>query len=98
MISCIINGKVYTLKVLKSEKEKVTGLKDYPELGDREGLIFVYDKPVRRNFTFSDISYPCIIYFLDAECNIVDRQKTVPFQKELVIPRFAFKYAIEICN
>jgi len=98
MISCTINGKVYTLKVLKSKKEKARGLKDHPALGDREGLIFVYDKPVRRNFTFSDISYPCIIYFIDAEYNIVGKQNTVPFQKELVIPKFEFKYAIEICD
>ena len=95
MINCKINGKQYRLRLLISEADKASGLMKYL-INSKEGLLFVYDTDVQRGFTFRNIHYPCIIYFLSEDFKILHKEKTKPMQRRIVHCPEKFRYAIEI--
>lgn len=96
MIRCKVNGIVYMLDVLMSDKAKQQGLKRYPLLADDQGVIFVYEKDNMSKYDFSEIGYQCRILFLDSNFKTIYQELTKPYQSKLVSCTQPFRYVIEI--
>ena len=80
---------------MASEADKAAGLMKYL-INSNEGLLFSYDEDVQRGFTFRNIPYPCVIYFLSKDFKILHKEKTEPMQRRIVHCPEKFRYAIEI--
>jgi uncharacterized membrane protein (UPF0127 family) len=80
-----------------SKEDKMLGLKGF-KIDSRSGLLFCNNRDVNFNFDFSSIPFKCIVYFLDKDFKVVDKKRTDPFQKNICIPKQAYRYAIEIMD
>jgi len=85
----------YTLWVADTPLKKIRGLKNIRSLPNKCGMIFVYDKPVKNNFTMAGVKIPLTIMFLDKNFNILNVVKAKPGEKS-IFPNCEYQYVIEI--
>lgn len=69
-----INGKKLSLEVAKSVNKQSRGLSNRNNLGDNEGMLFIFDKSDYLQFWMKDTLIPLQIIFVDG-CKIVDVQE-----------------------
>ena len=95
-INAIINGKKYKLWVA-NDKEKIRkGLSNIDAIPNLTGMIFIYNKPVKNNFTMKETRIPLDIIFLDKKLKVVDFHSCKPFQIDPVKPKRHYSFVIEI--
>ena len=95
-INLNIGGKMYNLWVADTEKKRRTGLSTIDNLPDNSGMIFLYDKPTKNNFSMRETSIPLTLIFLDEKGKTVHQEKCKPFHKNLIKSSKPYKYVIEI--
>lgn len=67
----------FRVKVAKTDKEKQIGLSDTKKLGEKNGMLFVFDTPDKYSFWMREMDFPIdIIYIKDTE--VVDVIENVP--------------------
>jgi uncharacterized membrane protein (UPF0127 family) len=91
----LIKGRTYRLWVADTEAKKRKGLRGILGLPRHHGMIFVYDKPVKHDFTMMGVKIPLTIIFLNKAFQIVDIKKAKPGQRR-VEPSKEYCYVIEI--
>lgn len=69
-----INGKKLSLEVAKSVNKQSRGLSNRNNLGDNEGMLFIFDKSDYLQFWMKDTLIPLQIIFVKG-CTIVDVQE-----------------------
>jgi uncharacterized protein len=95
-IELVINNKVFSVEVARTNEEMSLGLMFRKHLGEYEGMIFVYTEYVRGAFWMRNTEIPLSIAFITKEGRIVDIRDMVPFSEEPIAPPEAYVYALEV--
>lgn len=86
------------LEVARTIEEKSTGLMNRTELGESNGMIFVYENPEEVTFWMMNTFIPLDIIFIDENYKIIKiYENTIPDQTEERYPSTSeIKYVIEV--
>jgi uncharacterized protein len=91
-----IRGKKVRAEVARTEAEKARGLMFRQELGEDEGMLFVYEKEAFLSFWMKNTPLPLSIAFLDKNGVIVDIQDLVPFSLRTRVSAYPARFALEV--
>ncbi len=98
----IIDGEityVLTVAVADSGESRSQGLMNIADLGDLDGMLFVWDSPTTTSFWMKDTILPLDIAFFDQDFALVDNFEMAPCI-ETDCPNYpaagAFSYAVEV--
>jgi uncharacterized membrane protein (UPF0127 family) len=69
------NALNFTCEVARTSKERTRGLMDRKELGEKEGMLFVYDTPQNVNFWMKDTPIPLDIIFILENLTVISVQE-----------------------
>jgi uncharacterized membrane protein (UPF0127 family) len=90
---------VLTVAVADTSETRVQGLMNIADLGDLDGMIFVWDEPTTSSFHMKNTILPLDIAFFGEDLALVDNLSMVPCA-ETACPSYppvgAFLYAIEV--
>jgi uncharacterized membrane protein (UPF0127 family) len=93
-----LGGVAWTVAVADTPAERFRGLRGVRDLGDLDGMLFVFDTTSSSAFTMRDTLMPIDIAFFDSTGELVDRLEMVPCNSE-PCPRYrasgSFRYALE---
>lgn len=79
----------FSLEVADTYKERQIGLSDKKSLGDRKGMIFLFDEPTIPAFWMKDMDFPIDIIFLNGNRVVsVFRNVPAPENKEERLPTY----------
>jgi uncharacterized membrane protein (UPF0127 family) len=73
-----VGGETWLVAVADTPDERSDGLRGIEDLGDVDGMLFVYDEEVTNTFTMRDVTLPLEIGFFDADGSLVDTQEMAP--------------------
>ena len=94
----VIGGDRWTVAVADTPSERAQGLKGVVDLGDLDGMLFVWDEPTTTGFTMRDTLMPIDIAFFDDAGTLVSRLEMVPCT-DASCPAYQaegrFRYAVE---
>jgi len=76
-----INKQTFTVFVAKTEKEKEIGLSGRNSIGDKQGMIFTFDKPDYYGFWMRNMKFSIDIVYLNNK-QIVSIFPNVPYPKD----------------
>lgn len=96
----LLGGFAYTMQVADEPVEHQRGLSGAEPLGEREGMLFVYDQPESLCFWMKDMRYALDMIWLDQEKRIVHIEREVApetFPSSFCSPEQA-QYVIEVAN
>ncbi|MBN1835859.1 MAG: DUF192 domain-containing protein [Spirochaetales bacterium] len=91
-----IGGEPFLLEVARTEEEKRTGLMDRNSLGEREGMIFVYEDDQHLAFWMKNTPIPLTLAFLSKDGEILQIEELKPFSLKSVVSERAARYALEL--
>jgi uncharacterized membrane protein (UPF0127 family) len=91
-----INGTVLRVEVARTDAERERGLMFRKSLGEREGMLFVFEKDERLAFWMKDTPLPLSIAFLSSEGKILEIEDMQPYSREQIRSRFSARYALEV--
>ncbi len=95
---CFQEGCFYP-EVAKTAVQKQNGLMGRKQLGDAEGMLFVYDSEIRPAFWMKNMLIPLDFVWLDRKGQVVDLHRDVPpCGKECpsIVSRAPLTYVLEI--
>jgi uncharacterized membrane protein (UPF0127 family) len=61
----------FSVDVVKTQEDQEKGLGGREKLGEKEGMLFVYDKATVRHFWMKDMRFPIDILFVGTEGTVV---------------------------
>lgn len=70
-------GETFKVKVAKTEKEKQVGLSETKKLGEKDGMLFVFNAPEKYSFWMRDMDFPIDIIYIKGD-EVVDVIKNAP--------------------
>lgn len=79
-----VGDKKYTVKVAKTEEEKIQGLQEVTSLGEDEGMLFIYDEPQEMAFWMKDTEIPLDIIFIDEDEEVISVHRGIPYDETLI--------------
>ena len=91
-----IAGQSFRVEVARSEEQKKQGLMHRQSLGQREGMIFVYDTDQHLAFWMKDTPLPLTLAFLSKEGEILQIESLKPLSLKSVISRRAARFGLEL--
>jgi uncharacterized membrane protein (UPF0127 family) len=91
-----VKGERIRVEVAQTEEEKARGLMFRENLGQNEGMLFVYGRQEILTFWMKNTPLPLSIAFLDQRGKIVDIQDMEPFSLQTHFSSFPAKYALEM--
>lgn len=93
-----VGGERWLVAVADTSDERSDGLRGIENLGDVDGMLFVYDEEVTNTFTMRDVTEPLEIGFFDGDGLLIGIQQMVPCLED-ECPSYAapspFRWAIE---
>lgn len=95
----VINGVKIDALVADTESSRDQGLMGIKNLGQNEGMIFVFERPGDYAFWMKDTLIPLDILFISENNTIVNIQQMEPCTQdpcELYVPSSEIMYAIEV--
>jgi uncharacterized membrane protein (UPF0127 family) len=95
-ISVRIGGAQFRIEVARSEQEKERGLMHRRTLGERSGMIFVYEADEHLTFWMKDTTLPLTLAFLSSEGEILQVEELKPLSLKPVTSARAARYALEL--
>lgn len=66
-----IKGTYLTVEVADTDREKVMGLSNRPNMGDGEGMLFVYKEPTQPSFWMKEMLFSIDIIWIGSDKKVV---------------------------
>jgi uncharacterized membrane protein (UPF0127 family) len=91
-----IGGEEFRIEVARSEEQKTRGLMHRRSLGERSGMIFVYESDEHLSFWMKNTTLPLTLAFLSGEGEILQIEQLKPLSLKPVSSSRAARYALEL--
>jgi len=91
-----IAGVQFRVEVARSESEKARGLMHRRVLGERRGMIFVYDADEHLSFWMKNTKVPLTLAFLARDGEILQVEELKPLSLRPATSLRAARYALEL--
>ena len=95
-IEISLKGERFVVEVARTDEERRQGLKYRDRLGEREGMIFVFESDQRLSFWMEDTRVPLSIAFLSKSGEILQIADMEPFSRAITRSKFSCRYALEL--
>ena len=91
-----VGGEAFDVELATTAEQRRQGLMFREQLGEREGMLFVFDEEQTVSFWMRDTPLPLSIAFIDARGVIVHVADMVPYSEAPVPSRYPVRYALEV--
>jgi len=91
-----IGGVEFRIEVARSEEDKARGLMHRRSLGERSGMIFVYEADDHLSFWMKNTTLPLTLAFLSREGEVLQIEELKPLSLKPVTSARAARYALEL--
>jgi uncharacterized protein len=91
-----IGGEEFRIEVARSEEQKARGLMHRRSLGERSGMIFVYEADEHLSFWMKNTTLPLTLAFLSREGEILQVEELKPLSLKPVTSARAARFALEL--
>lgn len=94
-----MGGRSLTLAVADDDQERADGLMRVADLGDLDGMLFVFEDDTEVGFWMKDVVLPLDIGFFDAEGAFLMALTMEPCSEDPCItyrPGVTYRYAVEV--
>ena len=91
-----IGGEQFDVELAVTPEQRRQGLMFRERLGEREGMLFVFDDEQTVSFWMRDTPLPLSIAFIDARGVIVHVADMEPYSEAPVPSRYPVRYALEV--
>jgi uncharacterized membrane protein (UPF0127 family) len=91
-----VGSDVFTVEVARTDAQRERGLMHRRSLGNREGMLFVFDADQRLAFWMKDTLVPLSIAFLSSEGKILQIEDMEPLSQKAIRSRLSARYALEL--
>ena len=91
-----VGGQQFDVELAVTPEQRREGLMYRERLGEREGMLFVFDQEQMLTFWMRNTPLPLSIAFIDARGVIVHITDMVPFSEVPVSSRFPARFALEV--
>jgi len=91
-----VGGEAFDVELATTPEQRRQGLMFREQLGEREGMLFVFDDERTVSFWMRDTPLPLSIAFIDARGVIVHVADMVPYSEAPVPSRYPVRYALEV--
>ncbi|MFW5717554.1 MAG: DUF192 domain-containing protein [Spirochaetota bacterium] len=91
-----ISGTELRVEVVDTPESRARGLMERTELGEREGMLFVFEQSEPRAFWMKNTVLPLSIAYIDENWIIREIHDMKPFSLEPVPSRAPARYALEV--
>jgi uncharacterized membrane protein (UPF0127 family) len=95
-IEVVIGGQSFRIEVARTPEQKRQGLMNRKSLGDREGMIFVYETDQHLAFWMKNTTVPLTLAYLSKEGRIMQIEQLKPLSLKSVISERAVRYGLEL--
>ncbi len=95
-VALYIKSIPFIIEIASTKKERIIGLSRRNILLDRNGMLFVFDRPVLIDVTMRETKIPLDILFLDENFKIIQIETARGYQIDFVTSKFPSKYFLEI--
>jgi uncharacterized membrane protein (UPF0127 family) len=95
-IEVVIGGESFRLEVARTAEQKRQGLMNRKSLGDREGMIFVYEQDQHLAFWMKNTEIPLTLAFLAKDGKILQIEELKPLSLKSVVSLRAVRYGLEL--
>jgi uncharacterized membrane protein (UPF0127 family) len=95
-IDVTIGGETFRVEVARTAEQKRQGLMNRNSLGDREGMIFVYESDQHLAFWMKNTTIPLTLAFLSKDGQIMQVEHLKPLSLKSVVSERAVRYALEL--
>ena len=91
-----VGGEQFDVELAVTPEQRRQGLMFRERLGEREGMLFVFDDEQTVSFWMRDTPLPLSIAFIDARGVIVHMADMEPYSEAPVPSRYPVRYALEV--
>lgn len=91
-----IGDKKYQVCIADTEKERRIGLSKCTDLPKDEGMLFIFDKPVKEYFTMKETSIDLDIVFIDEEGIVISVESVKAHSEDPVVCEVPYQYVLEV--
>lgn len=91
-----MGGAEFRVELAVTAEQRRRGLMYRDRLGEREGMLFVFEEERMLSFWMRDTSLPLSIAFIDARGVIVHLADLVPYSERRVSSRVPARFALEV--
>ena len=91
-----VGGEAFDVELATTPEQRRRGLMFREQLGEREGMLFVFEEERTVSFWMRDTPLPLSIAFIDARGVIVHVADMVPYSEAPVPSRYPVRYALEV--
>jgi len=95
-IKVVIGGKSFRIEVARTDEQKRQGLMNRRSLGDREGMIFVYETDQHLAFWMKNTTIPLTMAFLSKDGQIMQVEQLKPLSLKSIMSERAVRYGLEL--
>jgi len=95
-IEVVIRGQSFHIEVARTAEQKQQGLMNRKSLGDREGMIFVYETDQHLAFWMKNTTIPLTLAFLSKDGQIMQIEQLKPLSLKSVVSERAVRYGLEL--
>ncbi len=89
-------GRKIRVEVARTPLQRERGLMHRRSLPEDEGMLFVFDRPVRHAFWMKNTRIPLSLAFLGPSGRIIEIQEMTPFDTTLHLPLAEYSCALEM--
>lgn len=85
------------VEIADNDESRMRGLMFRKELGEKQGMLFIFDRDTDSPFWMKNTYLPLDILFISANNEIVDiKEKATPLSEELIHPNAPYRFALEV--
>ena len=95
-VDVVIGGEEFRIEVARSDTEQARGLMHRRSLGERNGMIFVYEADGHLSFWMKNTYIPLTLAFLSRDGEILQVEELKPLSLNPVTSERAARYALEL--
>ena len=95
-IRLTVGGQQFDVELAVTQEQRREGLMYRDRLGEREGMLFVFEQEQMLTFWMRNTPLPLSIAFIDARGVIVHITDMVPFSEVPVSSQFPARFALEV--
>ena len=96
MLELTVGGAVFRVELAVTPEQRRQGLMYRDRLGEREGMLFVFEDERLLSFWMRNTPLPLSIAFIDARGVIVRIADLVPYSEQQVSSQVPARYALEV--